>query len=313
MAVNYNKLFDVAYSTEIPESIKEAVFEKLDIPVLESCECSSEVLYYMDFLDKMAYSNMSESLIDEIIDRVIGNLDEAFVEEIYEEYVKHKSLEYVSEADLPIGLAAMRRMEKQKHEDNYRNLEKKIQRKKDIKQAKQNVKDTVNKTKEGIKGAFNTAKNAAVEAGNKAKEVATKKGEEIKAATQPARDIASYTAHKAKEGGKSVLDKVKGAVGKVKNWWNDYKAKAKAYGDTKRQEAQDREDAEFLKQRDGEDRGAYKKRIKSSGKYGWAYPTEIGAKQGQYMRLDKLNALRNKAQSSAVVDKATSKKELANA
>lgn len=362
--IDYNKLFDVAYSTSIPESVKETIFEKLEVPVMESEEISEEVLYYVNFLDKMAYSDMSESLTDEIIERVMGNLDEAFVEEIYEKYIRLKSLGYINEADLPVGLTGLKKMQDADRDAKYDAFRKKFQQSLDrrakeqaraqtINNIKTGVSNAANKAKEGIKGAFNSAKGALTAAGNKAAELgksavnatataatstaqnvankatevgtniknkaaeiganaknaAVEAGNKIKAATEPARDVAAYTAHKAAEGGKSILDKVKGAVGKVKNWWNDYKAKAKAYGDTKRQEAQDREDEEFLKQRPNEDKKAYKERIKSSGKYGYAYPAEIGAKQGRYMRLDKLNALRKGSGASSIANDAANKKE----
>lgn len=369
--IDYNKLFDVAYSTSIPESVKETIFEKLEVPVMESEEISEEVLYYVNFLDKMAYSDMSESLTDEIIERVMGNLDEAFVEEIYEEYIRLKSLGYINEADLPVGLTGLKKMQDADRDAKYDAFRKKFQQSLDrrakeqaraqtINNIKTGVGNAANKAKEGIKGAFNSAKGALAAAGNKAAELgksavnatataannaknaatstaqnvankatevgtniknkaaeiganaknaAVEAGNKIKAATEPARDVASYTAHKAAEGGKSVLDKVKGAVGKVKNWWNDYKAKAKAYGDTKRQEAQDREDEKFLAKRDGESSKDYKARVQGSGKYGWAYPAEVGAKQGRYMRLDKLNALRKGSGASSIANDAANKKE----
>jgi type II secretory pathway component GspD/PulD (secretin) len=235
----------------------------------------------------------------------MGNLDESFVEEIYEEYVKVKTLERICECQddsISEGLFPSSEERKKKAEEELNKVKdarnklmndpsfrgmtmasreaylKKLQADKDAADRKAKREATMNNIKGAVKGAFNKAKdvvtgaakaagdkatelgksavsatataatntkNAAIEAGKKAKEAAVntahnvankaaETGEKIKAATEPARDVISYTAHRAKEGGKSILDKVKGAVGKVKNWWNDYKAKAKAYGDLKR-------------------------------------------------------------------------------
>lgn len=291
MAVNYTKLFDVAYSTSIPESVKEAVFDRVELPITEGLELSSDICECVRFLDNLAYSNMSEDLANSIIDDVFEGCSEEYIEEVYEAYVQAKSVQYISEADpdydpskysgdkfsyftkkgtarkgsygLPMAVRERMRQEAQGKRAAKEKVQKAEARKEAIKgffnKAKEGVSNTVNAAKNAVeagKSAANQVKNSAIEAKNKAvgtasatgkaiqnkatevgtnaKNAAIEAGQKVKSATEPVRDLASYTAHKAVEGGKSFLNKIKGAVGKVKEWGKNYMAQAKAYGDTKR-------------------------------------------------------------------------------
>lgn len=299
MAINYIELFDVAYSTSIPESVKEAVFSRVEVPITEGLELPADVCECVQFLDELAYSSMSEDLANEMIDKVFEGCSEEYLEEVYEAYIQVKAIQYISEADpdydpskysgdkfsyftkkgtsrkgsfgLPMAVRERMRQEAQAKQAAKEKAQKAEARREAIKgflnRAKEGVSNAVNATKNAIVGgakataeagrnAANQVKNTAIDAKNKAVSAATatgnaiknkatevgtnvknkaiETGEKIKAATEPARDLASYTAHRAVEGGKSVLDKIKGAVGKVKEWGKNYMAQAKAYGDAKR-------------------------------------------------------------------------------
>ena len=256
MRANYSELFNLAYSTAISESVKDEIINHIDLPICESeIEISENIYEGLYFLDELAYSNMSEGVVNDIIDRVFEGCSEEYLEEVYEAYVKFSALAYISEDSKfiygpdgkPVGsyLRTPRAVQ-----DILDKAKRRADRKAKVDRAISSVKGAVkdaaiaagNKATEIGKNISNTAtaaKNSTIEAGKRAKEAtvnkATQTANSLKKATEPARDIASYTAHRAAEGGKSLLNKVKGAVGKVKDWWNDYTSRAKAYGDARRQ------------------------------------------------------------------------------
>ena len=108
MAVPYIDLFNLAYSTSISESLKSEILESTNLPLFESEITISEDIYEsIYFLDELAYSNMSEGLINSIIDDVFEGCSEEYLEEVYEAYVRAKALIYISEGTAPIGLTGL--------------------------------------------------------------------------------------------------------------------------------------------------------------------------------------------------------------
>lgn len=87
---DYESAFEVAYSTNITEEEKNLLFETLGIPEgLETIqEASSQVGFLVDFLDSIVFSEVSEATADELIDKVIGGLSEAVINEVSDEFIK---------------------------------------------------------------------------------------------------------------------------------------------------------------------------------------------------------------------------------
>ena len=120
--VDYNKLFDVLYSDTIPFSVKESILESVKDQVSEDI-FEAEENPYINILNNLAYSNMSEDTTNEIIDKVFGKLSENEIEEITNKFIKESCVRVVSSGEVPvmegstdyIGLARMRADEKKSH------------------------------------------------------------------------------------------------------------------------------------------------------------------------------------------------------
>lgn len=233
--MDYNKIFDIAYSTSISESLKDKILlELLELPVLESVEPVEPLVEtYIQFLDTLIFSEISEDKMNSVIDEVFSTLDEEFINEVSAEFIKQKaqnslinrqrafdnakqdyraaktglkdsSKEFKAAKsnmkDGPIGLTSF------KHYDD-------AQQKHD--QA-QTVHDTAKSNLDKATSRINRAKALANGATAKAKtseapkaEATSNIGSEIKANTE--------TTNQAKT---SPMDKLKSAAGKVKDWWN---------------------------------------------------------------------------------------------
>ena len=87
---DYKSAFEVAYSRNISEEEKDFLFETLGIPEgLETIqEASSQVGFLVDFLDSIVFSEVSEATADDLIDKVIGGLSEAAINEVSDEFIK---------------------------------------------------------------------------------------------------------------------------------------------------------------------------------------------------------------------------------
>ena len=117
MTVNYKELFDLAYSTRISESLKDEILTIVELPIQESTiELPQDIYESIYFLDNLAYSNMSEDLANEMIDRVFEGCSEEYIEEVYEAYIQAKAIQYVCEEAAPIGLKAIERESKAREE-----------------------------------------------------------------------------------------------------------------------------------------------------------------------------------------------------
>jgi len=88
--MNYNSLFNLLYSTEISEATKAEIINKIQEPIIESCEAEPLVETYLELLDTLIYSTASESLIYNIIDSTFSQLSEEAINEVSDEWVKRK-------------------------------------------------------------------------------------------------------------------------------------------------------------------------------------------------------------------------------
>ena len=88
--MNYNSLFNLLYSTEISEATKSEIINRMEEPIQESAEVESLVETYLELLDTLVFSAASESLIYNIIDEAFSQLDEEFINEVSNEWVKRK-------------------------------------------------------------------------------------------------------------------------------------------------------------------------------------------------------------------------------
>jgi hypothetical protein len=89
--MNYTALFNLLYSTEISEATKFEIINKIDQPIQESTNVEPLMETYMEFLDTLVYSTASEALIYNIIDETFAELDEDFINEVSDEWVKRKT------------------------------------------------------------------------------------------------------------------------------------------------------------------------------------------------------------------------------
>ena len=89
--MNYNSLFNLLYSTEISEATKEDIINKIQEPIIESCEVEPLVETYLELLDTLVYSTASESLIYNIIDETFSQLSEEAINEVSDEWIKRKT------------------------------------------------------------------------------------------------------------------------------------------------------------------------------------------------------------------------------
>ena len=88
--MNYNSLFNLLYSIEISEATKDEIISKIEESIEESTEVEALAETYMELLDTLVFSTASEELIDNIIDETFSSLDEEFINEVSDEWVKRK-------------------------------------------------------------------------------------------------------------------------------------------------------------------------------------------------------------------------------
>ena len=152
MTVPYIDLFNLAYSTTISESVKEEIINHIELPLTEAAfEISDSAYESIVFLDSMAYSDMSEAVVNELIDRVFQGCNEEYLEEVYEAYIRVKALAYVCEDDSPESW-------------NPKTYKKNITTPRAIKELEDKAKarqqgNFLSKAKEGIKNAVGKVKN----------------------------------------------------------------------------------------------------------------------------------------------------------
>ena len=159
--INYNRLFDVAYSNTLPESVKDSILDN----VLESIgeelneDLQTEGSRCVGILETLAFSNMSCFLVNSIIDKAFDGLNEDFINEVSDAFI-HKAAK-----------SALRKREAAvKRQEGYGNrpiglvsLDKQVKER----ERAQHARDVVNKTEapkpsalDRLKGAVNKVKQA---------------------------------------------------------------------------------------------------------------------------------------------------------
>ena len=112
--LDYNKLFDVAYSDTLPEAVKASIFEN----VLESIgaklneSLQTEDSCYVSLLNTLINTNITEACFNDVINTAFASLSEAEIEAITEEFIKSAVDNYIQEGfgtPRPIGLTGMRK------------------------------------------------------------------------------------------------------------------------------------------------------------------------------------------------------------
>ena len=196
--MNYSELFNVFYSN-LPESVKISILDKIpsDIIIEELNESSSEIGTYIELLDTLAYSSVSEATVEGIIDEVFSGLSADVTEEILEAYVREKAVQYIEEAIAhgtdAIGLAGMGRERAER--------EAKAQKAQARREAINNaVGNTVTRARELKDRAVTGARQTAEKIGQKAN------------------DIRNTMANKAGEVKNKAVSGIKNAVGKVRDY-----------------------------------------------------------------------------------------------
>ena len=159
MTVPYIDLFNLAYSTTISESLKDEIINQIEFPITESALELPEGIYEsILFLDNMAYSEMSEAVVNELIDRIFEGCSEEYLEEVYEAYIRAKALAYICEDAAPIGLAGIKRENARREEAQKRAEEKREARAEAIGKFKEGAKKAGQEVLGKIKGAVNKVK-----------------------------------------------------------------------------------------------------------------------------------------------------------
>lgn len=209
--MNYEELFNLSYSSRIPESLKETVLKNLELSISEEIEISEDVIPYIEVLNLLSFSNASEELTNSIIEEVFSGLSEEFIEEVYEGYIKVRVTDYLSEAYQYIGLSRMKDDWDKADKAEAAAKAQQAQKEQQAQQKKAQREQAINNAKEKIKNTFNSAKTKFGNAVNTAKEKAQNAGEKVKSAWG------------------SAKEKIKGAVNKVQNWAKDYSSKVDNY------------------------------------------------------------------------------------
>ena len=196
--MNYSELFNVFYSN-LPESVKISILDKIpsDIIIEDLNESSSEIGTYVELLDTLVYSSVSEATVESIIDEVFSGLSADVTEEILEAYVREKAIQYIEEAIAhgtdAIGLAGMKRERAER--------EAKAQKAQARREAINNaVGNTVTRARELKDRAVTGARQTAEKIGQKAN------------------DIRNTMANKAGEVKNKAVSGIKNAVGKVRDY-----------------------------------------------------------------------------------------------
>ena len=123
--INYNRLFDVAYSDTIPESVKDSILDN----VLESIgeelneDLQTEGSRCVGILETLAFSNMSCPLVNSIIDKAFAGLNEDFINEVSDAFIhkaaksalEKRKAERFSSGSTPIGLKGVQREARIQH------------------------------------------------------------------------------------------------------------------------------------------------------------------------------------------------------
>ena len=214
--MSYNELFNVVYS-DLPESVKVSILDKIpsDIITEELNESSSEIGAYVELLDTLAYSSVSEATVEDVIDEVFSNLSAETVEDILEAYMREKVIQYLAEADDPIGLAGIRKQ----REESIKNRLKDRARRQAFNRAKSElIHKGAELSKKAVTGAREATQNAIHKGAELNKKIIRGAGRAVEKIGQKANDIRNTMANKAGEYKDKAISGIKNAVGKVRDW-----------------------------------------------------------------------------------------------
>ena len=123
--INYNKLFDVAYSDTIPESVKDSILDSILDSIGEELneDLQEEGSRCVGILETLAFSNLSSTTVNEIIDRAFEGLNENFINEVSDAFVnkaaksalEQRKAQRFSSGSTPIGLKGVQREARIQH------------------------------------------------------------------------------------------------------------------------------------------------------------------------------------------------------
>ena len=205
--IDYNKLFDVAYSDTLPEEVKVSVLDN----VLESVgaelneSLNEKDSHYVEFIDMLVNSTISETSLNDILDMTFGNLSEEVINEVSDAYINRAAKNALKQrqttvkkqqdyGNRPIGLKGVERQAKEidraKHAEQMTTYK---QPNKPAQQAQPAAATKANGSPIGLAGI-------------------RKQGQAQPQAQQPAQPKAQAQTKP------SAMDRLKSAVGKVKSW-----------------------------------------------------------------------------------------------
>ena len=124
--LNYNKLFDVAYSNTLPEEVKSSildnVLEGIGAELNESLQ--EEDSHYVVLIDTLVNSTISEASLNDTLDMIFSNLSEEVINEVSDAYINRAAKNALKQrqatvkkqqdyGNRPIGLKGVERQAKE--------------------------------------------------------------------------------------------------------------------------------------------------------------------------------------------------------
>jgi hypothetical protein len=124
--LNYNKLFDVAYSNTLPEEVKASildnVLEGIGAELNESLQ--EEDSHYVVLIDTLVNSTISEASLNDTLDMIFSNLSEEVINEVSDAYINRAAKNALKQrqatvkkqqdyGNRPIGLKGVERQAKE--------------------------------------------------------------------------------------------------------------------------------------------------------------------------------------------------------
>ena len=125
--LNYNKLFDVAYSNTLPEEVKSSildnVLEGIGAELNESLQ--EEDSHYVVLIDTLVNSTISEASLNDTLDMIFSNVSEEVINEVSDAYINRAAKNALKQrqatvkkqqdyGNRPIGLKGVERQAKER-------------------------------------------------------------------------------------------------------------------------------------------------------------------------------------------------------
>ena len=117
--IDYNKVFDVAYSNTLSEDVKISVLSKVLDKVGEELNESlnEQSSHCVEFINRIMDTSLSEDTVNSLLDYTFGELSEEEIDEITEEFKEFhakQALTTLHEWDpAPVGLKGVERANKE--------------------------------------------------------------------------------------------------------------------------------------------------------------------------------------------------------